>query len=419
MSIRNCSIVWWPRLKTDERGQSADGGVASPVLHRSSSEPGAGFAWRLALFYAALFVALGVQLPFLPVWLAAKGLDADMIGIVLAIPMIVRVFAIPLATRRADRHDALRMAIVIAATGAVVGYGVVGLAQGAAAIAMAFVFASVFYTPIMPLADAYALRGLGGLGRAYGPVRMWGSAAFIVGSFGAGILLDVTAARDLIWLIVAAAVITAAAACALKPLGPHLGSAPQAGLSFAGGVWREPAFLAVAAAASLIQASHAVFYGFSALDWRAAGFDGAAIAALWALGVAAEIVLFAISGRLPIAPTTLLLIGAAGAVIRWGAMAFDPPAILLPPLQCLHALSFGASHLGALGFIARTIPPKLGATAQGYLAVALGLAMAASMALAGVLYARWGSLAYGAMALLAVGGGVCALAARRLASRGV
>jgi len=419
MSIRNCSIVWWPRLKTDERGQSADGGVASPVLHRSSSEPGAGFAWRLALFYAALFVALGVQLPFLPVWLAAKGLDADMIGIVLAIPMIVRVFAIPLATRRADRHDALRMAIVVAATGAVVGYGVVGLAQGAAAIAMAFVFASVFYTPIMPLADAYALRGLGGLGRAYGPVRMWGSAAFIVGSFGAGILLDVTAARDLIWLIVAAAVITAAAANALKPLGPHLGSAPQAGLSFAGGVWREPAFLAVAAAASLIQASHAVFYGFSALDWRAAGFDGAAIAALWALGVAAEIVLFAISGRLPIAPTTLLLIGAAGAVIRWGAMAFDPPAILLPPLQCLHALSFGASHLGALGFIARTIPPKLGATAQGYLAVALGLAMAASMALAGVLYTRWGGLAYGAMALLAAAGGVCALAARRLASRGV
>ena len=418
MSIRNCSIVWWPRLKTDERGQSADGGVASPVLHRSSSEPGAGFAWRLALFYAALFVALGVQLPFLPVWLAAKGLDADMIGIVLAIPMIVRVFAIPLATRRADRHDALRMAIVIAAAGAVVGYGVVGLAQGAAAIAMAFVFASVFYTPIMPLADAYALRGLGRLGRAYGPVRMWGSAAFIVGSFGAGVLLDVIAARDLIWLIVAAAVITAAAACALKPLGPHAWRRAASGLSSAGGVWREPAFLAVAAAASLIQASHAVYYGFSALDWRAAGLDGAAIAALWALGVAAEIVLFAISGRLPIAPTTLLLVGAAGAVIRWGAMAFDPPPILLPPLQCLHALSFGASHLGALGFIARTIPPELGATAQGYLAVALGLAMAASMALAGVLYARWGGLAYGAMALLAAAGGVCALAARRLASRG-
>jgi PPP family 3-phenylpropionic acid transporter len=358
-----------------------------------------------------------VQLPFLPVWLAAKDLDADMIGLVLAVPMIVRVFAIPLVTRHADRHDALRMAIVIAAAGAVVGYGVVGVAHGAAAIAAAFVFASMFYTPIMPLADAYALRGLARVGRAYGPVRMWGSAAFIAGSFGAGVLLDVTAARDLIWLIVAAAVLAAAAACALQPLAPHTGGVPAADVSSARGVWRDPAFIAVAAAASLIQASHAVFYGFSALDWRAGGLDGAAIAALWALGVAAEIVLFAISGRLPIAPTTLLLAGAAGAVIRWGTMAFDPPAIWLPPLQCLHALSFGASHLGALGFIARTIPPKLGATAQGYLAVALGLVMAASMALAGVLYAHWGSLAYWAMAVLAAAGGVCALAARRLASR--
>src|SRR6476620_658216 len=363
MSIRNCSIVWWPRLKTDDRGQSADGGAASPVLHRSPSEPGAGFAWRLALFYAALFVALGVQLPFLPVWLAAKGLDAAMIGLVLAIPMIVRVFAIPLATRHADRHDALRMAMVIAAAGAVVGYGVVGIAQGAAAVAAAFVFASMFYTPIMPLADAYALRGLARVGRAYGPVRMWGSAAVIAGSFGAGVLLDVAPARDLIWLIVAAAVITAAAACALQPLSPHTGGVPAADVSSARGVWRDPTFLAVAAAARLIQASHAVFYGFSALDWRAGGLDGAAIAALWALGVAAEIVLFAISGRLSLAPTTLLLAGAIGAVTRWGPMAFDPPAILLPPLQCLHALSFGASHLGALGFIARTIPSTLGATA--------------------------------------------------------
>ena len=66
------------------------------------------FVRRLALFYAALFVALGVQLPFLPVWLAAKGLGASEIGIVLAIPMIVRVFAIPVATRAADRRDALR-----------------------------------------------------------------------------------------------------------------------------------------------------------------------------------------------------------------------------------------------------------------------------------------------------------------------
>jgi hypothetical protein len=43
---------------------------------------GAGFARRLAVFYAALFVTIGVQLPFLPLWLAAKGLEAGTIGVV-------------------------------------------------------------------------------------------------------------------------------------------------------------------------------------------------------------------------------------------------------------------------------------------------------------------------------------------------
>ena len=371
------------------------------------------FALRLAIFYAALFAALGVQVPFLPLWLGAKGLDASTIGMVLSVPMIVRLLAIPLATRIADGQDALRAVIAIASALAMLGYGALGLAQGALAVTIAFALASVFYTPLMPLADAYALRGLGALGRAYGPVRLWGSAAFIVGSFGAGLVLDVVPARDLIWLVGAALVITAAAACTLSPLALREASMAKPSQS-ARNLLRDPALLAAMAAASLIQASHAVYYGFSALDWAAAGLDGGAIGALWALGVIAEIVLFAMSGRLPVAPTTLILFGAAGAVVRWGAMAFDPPAALLAPLQCLHGLSFGATHLGALGFIARTAPAEAGATAQGYLAVALGLAMAAAMAAAGVLYARWGSFAYAAMALVAAAGGIFALAARSL-----
>ena len=371
------------------------------------------FAWRLAVFYAALFVALGVQVPFLPLWLAAKGLDAGAIGIVLSLPMIVRVFAIPLATRGADRHDALHTVIVIASAMAVLGYGALGLTQGVVAIILAYALASAFFTPLIPLADAYALRGLSETGRAYGPVRLWGSAAFVAGTFAAGLLLDLIAARDLIWIMVATLAMTTAAAFALFPLTLRDGVAAK-GLPFARDLLRDPVLLAAAAAAGLIQASHAIYYGFSALDWTTAGFGGGAIAALWALGVVAEIALFAISGRLSIAPTTLLMLGGAGAVIRWGAMAFDPPPALLPPLQCLHALSFGATHLGAVAVVARRAPAELAATAQGYLAVALGLVMAAALGVSGVLYARWGGFAYAAMALVAAAGALFAVLAHRL-----
>src|SRR6516164_8049663 len=87
-----------------------------------------GFAPRLAAFYAGLFVMDGIQLPFFPVWLKAKGLEPRMIGLVLAIPMIVRVFAIPLAAGTADRHDALR---AVARMGQC-GYGVRSLSSLAA-----------------------------------------------------------------------------------------------------------------------------------------------------------------------------------------------------------------------------------------------------------------------------------------------
>ena len=354
-----------------------------------------------------------MQLPFLPVWLAAKGLDAASIGLVLAVPMVVRAVVIPFATHIADRYQALRAVIAAAAAAAVLGYGATGLSQGAAAITAGFALASAFYTPLMPLADAYAFRGLNGIGRSYGPVRLWGSAAFIGGSFAAGFLLDVIAARDLIWLIVAAMALTAAAGFALAPLAPRPGVAapPAPPAPSARALLRDRGFLAVAAGAGLIQASHAVYYGFATLDWQAAGLGGGEIATLWALAVVAEIALFAASGRLPFKPTTLLMAGAGGAVIRWSAMAFDPLPPVLLLLQCLHALSFGATHLAAVGFVARAAPVELSATAQGHLAVALGLIMAGAMGLSGVLYARLGSLAYLAMAFAAFAGGLCALSA--------
>jgi len=384
------------------------------MVAQPQKSTGEQFSLRLKAFYVALFLTLGVQLPFLPVWLTAKGLDAGSIGIVLAIPAVIRIIAIPVATRMADRRDAVRGVIILAAAGATAGFGALAFAQGAGAIMLLYALASAAYAPVMMLADTYALRGLAPRGRAYGPVRVWGSAAFIVASFGAGALLDLMAPVDLIWLMVAAMAIATAAAFALAPLGME----PAGGLpnrASAAHLLRNPAFLLAIAAASLVQASHAVYYGFSTIDWQASGYDGGVIGALWALGVIAEIALFALSVRLPstITPLALMLVGAAGAAVRWSVMATAPSVILLPALQCLHAFSFGTTHLGALAFVSRMAPPGAAATAQGYFAVALGATMAVATALAGVLYGRFGSGAYAAMAVLAVAGGLCALAARR------
>ena len=379
------------------------------------TEEAKGLVPRLAIFYAALFVLLGIQMPFFPVWLEAKGVDAGMIGIMLAAPIVARLLAVPVFMREADRRDAVRAALIVCGFAAAAGYTLVGLSAGAVLILVAYAFTSLATTPQMPLAETYALKELAARKRAYGPVRLWGSFAFIAGNFVAGFAADVIPARDLIWLIVAASVLIALAALALPPMTPRA-VAPSAPAPARQKLLRDRPFVAVVAAASLIQASHAMYYGFSAVQWSAAGFDGTVIAALWALGVAAEIVLFALQSRLPpfFEPTVLLLTGACGGMLRWIGMAFDPPAFMLAVLQLLHALSFGATHLGALMFLARHAPPAQAATAQGYLAIASGVGMAGAMALSGVLYRDFGSAAYAAMGLMAIAGGACGLVAHRL-----
>lgn len=371
------------------------------------------FAARLALFYATIFAALGIQLPFLPVWMSAKGLDDRTVGIVLALGGVSRILATPLAAAATDRFGALKGAMVLAASVAAVSTALLGTADGAIGIAAAFTVAAAASSILMPLADVYAMRSLPERGFAYGPVRLWGSVAFVVGNFGAGSLAALLGARDLVWAIAGASILTVAAAAALAPVRLPKSAEDGTRLSALRALAGTPAFLLVVGAASLIQGSHALFYAFGSLHWMAQGLDGTRVGALWAIGVGAEIILFALSRRLPFTPSGLLLFGAAGAVFRWGAMALDPPLALLPALQCFHALSFGATHLGALQIVGRAAPAGFAVTGQGVLSMANGAASALATAASGVLYGAFGAGAYAAMAAMALVGGLLVLLARQ------
>jgi PPP family 3-phenylpropionic acid transporter len=369
------------------------------------------FALHVSLYYAAFFLYTGLSMPFMPPWLAAKGLDPREIGIVLAAPLVARVVVVPLSTRLADRLGMLQRALVAASLASVAGFAVVGLLSGFTPIFVAYALASTVLAPVLPLGDAYALRELRGRMPRYGSVRMWGSVAFIVANLGGGLLLARLGAHQVIWAVVAALVLTAAAAITLPRTAPEA-AAPADARGAEASPWRSPAFVAVVLAASLIQASHAVLYGFATLLWSAQGIGGTAIGALWALGVVAEILLFALSGRVvgAVGPARMIVLGGIGGVIRWGAMALNPPPMALPLLQILHALSFAATHLGAMHFLAQAVPAGRGATAQGDFAAVQGLVFAGAMSLSGVLVAAYGGAAYGAMAGAAALGALLAAA---------
>ena len=158
---------------------------------------------------------------------------------------------------------------------------VVGTQHRALLVFVAFAATCCLWTPMAPLTDAYALRGVSHYGLNYGPLRLWGSAAFVVGALACGLLVDVIAPEHLIWVIAAVAGLSALASLGLQPIdGLKRPTSPPRG---SGRCCATPGFLAIIVAAALIQGSHAAYYTFASIVWKQSGLGGLTIAGLRSL----------------------------------------------------------------------------------------------------------------------------------------
>ena len=358
------------------------------------------FAARLALFYGTLFGLVGTHLPFFPVWLKAIGIEPSWIGIITAVPSLTRFTVLPFITAFAEKHHALRGAIIATGFLSALGFLIIGTQHQPLAVLLVYVATACLWTPMTPLTDAYALKGVARYGLNWGPMRLWGSAAFVAGALVCGLLVDVIAARHLIWVIAAVAAAGAIVSLRLQPLDLP-GTAPTAS-SDAATLLRDPGFLAIIIAAALIQGSHAAYYTFASIAWQNAGLGGLTIAALWALGVGAEIVVFAVSPVLTLSPVLLVIIAALSAVVRWVITAQEPPLPVLAVVQLAHGLTFGLTQIGTMGLLLRHVPHHVMARAQGYLTACTGIVTSLASVLSGAIYAWHGQGVYYLMAAMAL-----------------
>ncbi len=374
------------------------------------------FATWLSLFYGTTFGLGGTYLPFFPVWLKAVGIDPSWIGMIVAAPSVTRFTVLPFVTGLAERRHAVRGAMIATAFATALGFSVIGTQHRALPVFLLFVLTACVWTPMVPLTDAYALRGVARYGLSYGPLRLWGSVAFILGALACGLLIDIIAARHLIWIIAAMAGLGAVIGLGLQPL-DHSTAVPTA-FHNARGLLHDPGFLAIIMASALIQGSHAAYYAFGSITWQAHGFGGLTIAGLWSLGVVAEIVVFALSPRFTLSPATMVLIGALSAVVRWTLTAQEPPLALLALIQLVHGLTFGLTQVGIMSLLVYRVPGHTMARGQGYLAACSGVVSGSAAILSGAVYGRYGQGVYYPMAAMAfIGALVIWLARHRLADQ--
>ncbi|MFZ5863766.1 MAG: MFS transporter [Nitrospirota bacterium] len=371
-------------------------------------------ALALTAFYFASFAALGVFLPYFNLYLLHLGFTPWQIGLLAAMPPLLKILVpagFGLVADRSGGGRRLIIAMSVATTLAFAGFLVTTTFWSVLAVMVVFAFV---WAPVLPLVEATTLETVDRLKRFdYGRIRLWGSVGFVAATLAMGAWLKAAQSdRVILYGVLAGYAAAALAACGF----PATRGAPDPA-ELRPRAWRglRPLWTFYAACL-LMQFSHGMYYGFFSIALEGRGWSASAIGALWSVGVVVEILFMFWSARVMswISAETLFALSFAAAVARWGVMSASPGTAGLVAAQALHALTFGAFHVAAVTLVHRTAPPSLRATGQTlYSSLAYGVGSAASSLFNGALYARWGASALFGVSAVAAAGGLI-LAARHL-----
>lgn len=359
---------------------------------------------RLSLFYAAFFAVGGIQMPFWPLWLQGRGMTPAEIAVIMTVALWVRVASTPIIANWVDRTGQRNQVLLAMSWICVVIFAAQAFTATFWPILIVGTVFALLRGSMLPLGDSIVLLLAGQNRLDYGRLRVWGSVSFLIVTLLGGYILRGRDSELILYSMVVLLVLAALSVHALPPAETRPAATARAPVLR---VLANPTFLLFLLATSSIAGSHAVFYAFGSLHWRALGLDAFTIGALWATGVVAEIGVFIWARPLldRTGPAWLILLAGLCSLPRWIVTARAEDPVLIGCMQVLHAATFGFAHVGAMQFIARATPPEVSASAQGLLATAnAGIALGFATLASGPLYQAFGGDAYFAMAGMGMAG---------------
>ena len=350
---------------------------------------------RISLVYFAYFAVVGALTPYWSLYLDHLGYTPALIGVIVSIPMLTKIIAPNIWGWVADKSGKRLLIARLGAAGSCLCFAGILLDQSTLWFVVCIAAYSFFWNAIHAQFEVVTLGYLKDKPEEYSHVRLWGSVGFIFVVVSLGLLFDFVSVKALPWFI-----FIFLAGIFFSTLSLPTRNDPPSTRSFSGfiDVLFTRRIIKFFLVLFLIQLTLGVYHGFFSIYMEGLGYNKSVIGLLWAAGAIAEILLFIKAPKFlkRYSLNTLLTVTLSVTLLRWVLtcwFAAYAPVIFLA--QCMHAFSFGLTHVVAIEFVRREF--GTGNQSQGqafYNAVGFGAANALGSLIGGLIFEFNGQWAF-------------------------
>lgn len=319
-----------------------------------------------ALIYAGYFATLAVLLTFLPAYLGRLDFSGAEIGLVLSFSPVMVLVTPLLLGYLSDRLRRELLILRLTIGGALLAFSALLFVERFATVAAVLLLYAMFAAPIASLTDAATLEVVDRTEGDYARVRLFGSAGFVLASFGVGALTTRYADRGAAVLLVGVATLSLALFASFGVRSAGVRRAPALWTDFAG-LLADRRLRLFLLCGALHWIALAPYHAFFALHVQALGLEPTVAGAGFGVGALAEVLVLAIYRRAlgGADPVALLSLAFAGSCVRWLLTAWVTDPVALVAVQTLHGLSFGVFYVACLDVLRDVVPSHVRATGQG------------------------------------------------------
>lgn len=372
---------------------------------------------RLSSNYFWYFGILGLVVPFLSVFLDARGFNSLEIGEILAVITATKIVAPTLWAHLADKSGQQLTIVKVGALLSLLCFSLIIWTVSYWPLMFSLAMFSLFWTSIQPQLEVMTLSSIRKSAKIYARIRLWGSIGFIIVAILGGELIERYSAEAFSYIgIIILAGLFFSTLMSQQPRIKKLTQTDNASIKdkvFNGN------FLLFFFAGLMLQMSFGPYYVFFALYLQNLDYSGFLIGIFIAIGVVAEVGIFIFAGLFfkSFSLKALISVSILLTALRWFIIGhFGDSDIALGLSQLIHALSFGLYHSASIAFIQQHFNANQQSRGQAiYIGGVYGVGGAIGAYVAGILWqdGLGAMMTFDFAAFTALIGGILALCLRK------